>query len=87
MSSKLYSFLVFSKFVSMTFLESCCSCCKFYTRWSSCNAVRQGVCIGVCFASVLWGYPSESGKMELQRVDCAEVGWVARCSAGYGMGL
>lgn len=39
----------------------------------SCNAVRQGMCFGVCFASVFWGYPSESGKMELQRVDCAQL--------------
>lgn len=30
------------------------------------------MCFGIRFASVLWGYPSESGKMELWRVDCAQ---------------
>lgn len=39
----------------------------------SCNAVRQGMCFGVYFSSVLWGHPNESGKMQLQRVDWAQL--------------
>lgn len=33
------------------------------------------MCLGVCFTSVLWGHPRESGKMELESVFV------------YGMGL
>lgn len=29
----------------------------------SCNTARQGMCFGVCFASVLWGHASKGGKM------------------------
>lgn len=39
----------------------------------SCNVVRGEMCFVISLASVLWGHPCESGKMELQRMDCVQL--------------